>query len=517
MPEKVALINLGCPKNLVDSEVMLGHLKSQGFELTANPDAADVVVVNTCGFLRDAAQESVNTLLEAAERKRDGTLKAVVAAGCMTQRFGADVAEAMPEVDGFIGVGQGHELPNIVRRVLDGERAAALQGPSAGFEGYGLRLQATPSHTAYVKVSEGCDRKCAFCIIPQIRGGMVSRPIEDIVREARLLAVQGTREIILIGQDRALVAWEEARLRNLYQIDATCPLVTKVHMEAQRHHAEGLEIILIGQDPTRYGVDLREQSRTRPHTHTPTHLLPNLLERLNDIPELRWIRLMYLFPDRHAPAVMDAIAELPKVCKYVDIPFQHASADVLRRMNRPGSGEQYLELLKRMRARCPEVSVRSTFIVGFPGETEAHFQETLAFTEAARMDWVGVFRYSPEEGTPAAEMEQVPARMAKERYRRLMELQQRVSTERQNRWVGREVEVVLEVRDGDQGAGRTAGQAPEVDGETVLDLRGMPEARPGDFLLAEVTGAGQYDLEARALELRHRPPFRSPELLHIGV
>jgi ribosomal protein S12 methylthiotransferase len=466
MPEKVALINLGCPKNLVDSEVMLGHLKSQGFELTADADTADVVVVNTCGFLRDAAQESVNTLLEAAERKREGTLKAVVAAGCMTQRFGADVAEAMPEVDGFIGVGQGHALPDIVRRVVRGERAAALQGPSAGFEGYGLRLQATPSHTAYVKVSEGCDRKCAFCIIPQIRGGMVSRPVEDIVREARLLAAQGTREIILIGQD-----------------------------------------------PTRYGIDLRSQTDSQ----TSTHLLPHLLERLNDIPELRWIRLMYLFPDRHAPAVMDAIADLPKVCKYVDIPFQHASAEVLRRMNRPGSGADYLKLLERMRSRCPDVSIRSTFIVGFPGETEAHFQETLAFTEAARMDWVGVFRYSPEEGTPAAEREQVPARTAKERYRRLMELQQSVSAERQQRWLGRTVEVVLEVRDGDRGTGRTGGQAPEVDGETVLDLRRMPEARPGDFLLAEVTGAGAYDLEARALELRHRPPFRSPELLHIGV
>lgn len=463
MPEKVALINLGCPKNLVDSEVMLGHLKSQGFELTADADEADVVVVNTCGFLQDAAQESVNTLLEAAERKRQGSLKAVVAAGCMTQRFGADVADAMPEVDGFLGVGQGHALPDVVRRVLGGERAAVLQGPSAGFEGYGLRLQATPSHTAYLKVSEGCDRKCAFCIIPQIRGGMVSRPVDAIVQEARLLAAQGTREVILIGQD-----------------------------------------------PTRYGVDLRESNET-------AHLLPELLARLNDIPELRWIRLMYLFPDRHAPAVMDAIASLPKVCNYVDIPFQHASQEVLRRMNRPGSGAEYLKLLERMRAQCPDVSIRSTFIVGFPGETEEHFQEVIDFSRAAQMDWVGVFRYSPEEGTPAAEMEQVPVRVSKQRYRRLMELQQEISAARQQRWVGRKIEVVLEVRDGDRGTGRSAGQAPEVDGETVLDLSATPELRPGDFLLAEVTGAGPYDLEARALELVHRPPFRRPDLLHIGL
>lgn len=462
MPEKVALISLGCPKNLVDSEVMLGHLKSQGYELTADAGEADVVVVNTCGFLQDAAQESVNTLLEAAERKKQGSLKAVVAAGCMTQRFGADVAEAMPEVDGFLGVGQGHALPDVVRRVLEGERAAVLQGPSAGFEGYGLRLQSTPSHTAYLKISEGCDRKCAFCIIPQIRGGMVSRTVDAIVREAQILAAQGTREVILIGQD-----------------------------------------------PTRYGVDLKGEEST--------HLLPDLLARLNDIPELRWIRLMYLFPDRHAPAVMDAIASLPKVCKYVDIPFQHASQRVLRLMNRPGSGAESLALLERMRAQCPEVSIRSTFIVGFPGETEEDFQEVLDFTRAARMDWVGVFQYSPEEGTPAAEREQVPARVIRSRYRRLMELQQEISTLRQQRWHGKEVEVVLEVRDGDRGTGRTPGQAPEVDGETVLDLSLLPEARPGDFLRARVTGSGPYDLEAQALEVVHRPPLRAPDLLHIGV
>jgi ribosomal protein S12 methylthiotransferase len=459
MPEKVALINLGCPKNLVDSEVMLGHLRSRGYELTSHPDEADVIVVNTCGFLQDAAQESVNTLLEAAERKRQGSLKAVVAAGCMTQRFGDDVADAMPEVDGFLGVGQAHALPDVVQRVLQGERAAVLRGPSAGFEGYGLRLQSTPSHTAYLKISEGCDRKCAFCIIPQIRGGMVSRTVDQIVREAEVLAAQGTREVILIGQD-----------------------------------------------PTRYGVDLGDAAR-----------LPELLERLNNVQDLRWVRLMYLFPDRHAPAVMDAIAELPKVCSYVDIPFQHASREVLRGMNRPGGAREYLALLERMRERCPDVSIRSTFITGFPGETEEQFEEVMDFVRAARMDWVGVFRYSPEEGTPAAAREQVPARAAKERYRRLMELQQEISAQRQARWVGREVEVVLENRDGDRGAGRTAGQAPEVDGETVLDLAGWPDLRPGDFLRARVTGSGVYDLEARPVELLHRPPLRRADLLHIGV
>ena len=464
MAEKIALINLGCPKNLVDAEVMLGHLKAQGYELTADADDADVVVVNTCGFLQDAAQESVDTLLAAAERKKEGRLRAVVAAGCMTQRFGADVAEAMPEVDGFLGVGQGHSLPDVVRRALAGERPSVLTGPSAGFEGYGLRLQATPTYTAYLKVSEGCDRKCAFCVIPQIRGTMVSRPIEAIVREAEVLAAQGTREIILIGQD-----------------------------------------------PNRYGVDLADGNSTR-------HLLPQLLERLNDVRDLRWIRLMYLFPDRHAEPILKAIARLPKVCKYVDMPFQHTSADVVRAMNRPGNGQEYLRMLEKLRGACPEVSVRSTFIVGFPGETEAHFEELSEFARSVQLDWGGVFRYSPEEGSAAALLpDEVSRRVSRSRYDRLMQLQQEISVERQRRWIGKRVEVLLESVQGEQGTGRTQGQAPEVDGETHLDLSSLPDSRPGDFVLAEVTGSGPYDLEARALELLHRPPLRRPDLLHIGV
>lgn len=463
MAEKIALVNLGCPKNLVDAEVMLGHLRARGYEITADAEAADVVVVNTCGFLEASAQESVDTLLAAAERKKDGSLRAVVAAGCMTQRYGGDVAEAMPEVDGFLGVGQAHQLPEVVRRVLEGERAAILTGPAAGFEGYGLRLQATPSHTAYLKVSEGCDRKCAFCIIPQIRGGMVSRTADAIVQEAEVLAAQGTREVILIGQD-----------------------------------------------PTRYGIDLPGDSGSR-------YPLAGLLARLNEVETLRWVRLMYLFPDRHASLALEAVASLPKVCKYVDIPFQHTSPEVLRAMNRPGSGQEYLHLLEKLRESCPEVAVRSTFIVGFPGETDAHFEELLEFVRAAELDWVGVFRYSPEEGTPAATRRQVPKRVSRERYDRLMSVQQEISTRRLRHWVGQSVEVVVESINGATGVGRTQGQAPEIDGETRLDLRALPDTRPGDFIRVEVTGSGEYDLEARAVSLLHRPPLRHPELLQIGV
>src|SRR5438874_1737794 len=245
---------------------MLGHLGAAGYELTLDAGEADVVVVNTCGFLQSAAQEAVDTLLKAAEWKRQGRCRAVVAAGCMTQRYGADVAEAMPEVDGFLGVGQAHELPEIVRRALAGERPLALKGPAAGFEGYGLRLQATPSWTAYVKVSEGCDRRCAFCVIPGIRGDMVSRPVEQVAEEVEALVARGVREVVLIGQD-----------------------------------------------PTRYGVDLGQG-----------HRMVALLERLNAVRDLRWIRVMYLFPYRHAGPVPQATASLPNVRDYAAIPAQHA-------------------------------------------------------------------------------------------------------------------------------------------------------------------------------------------------
>ena len=459
MPEKIALINLGCPKNLVDAEVMLGHLRAQGYDLTADASDADVVVVNTCGFLQASAQESVNTLLEAAERKGNGRLRAVVAAGCMTQRFGQDAADALPEVDGFLGVGQAHRLPELVSRVLGGERAAITTGPAAGFEGYGLRYQSTPSWTAYVKVSEGCDRNCAFCVIPKIRGEMVSRSVEAIAREVELLVAQGTREIVLIGQD-----------------------------------------------PTRYGVDRG------------SHRMVELLHRLNEVRDLRWIRVMYLFPDRHVTPVLQAVAELPRVAKYVDMPFQHASRAVLRRMNRPGSAQEYLALLANLRKACPDVTVRSTFIVGFPGETDAEFAELCEFVEAAELDYMAAFRYSREENTTAHDLpEQVAARTIRERYQRLMALQQPITHRRLGRWIGREIEVLVEEVSEGSATGRAQGQAPEVDGEVRLRLDALAgEVRPGDFVLARVRDVETYDFVADAVSLLHRSPRRDPSLLQIA-
>jgi ribosomal protein S12 methylthiotransferase len=443
MAEKVALISLGCPKNLVDSEMMLGQLQTNGYELTPDAADADVIVVNTCGFLGAAAQESVEALLEAAERKKGGKCRAVIAAGCMTQRFGTEAAASLPEVDGFIGVGQVQALPGVVRAALHGERTAPLQGPSAGFEGYGLRIRSTPSWSAYVKVSEGCDRKCAFCVIPSIRGPMVSRSIEAIAAEAELLAGQGTRELVLVGQD-----------------------------------------------PTRYGVDRGEGFQ-----------LAALMRRLARVESLRWVRLMYLFPDRSADAVIEVLATEERVCNYVDIPFQHASRSVLRRMNRPGSGEEYLAFLEKLRRACPDVSVRSTFITGFPGETESEFQELLQFVQAAQLDWVGVFPFSPEEGSPAHDMpDRVPRRAAEARRRELMRRQREISATQRRRWVGRELEVLVEriSAAGRRGAGRSEGQAPEIDG--IIRLRTgarQPPLVPGQFVRARVTGSTSYDLDAR--------------------
>ena len=459
MGERVALINLGCPKNLVDSEVMLGHLGAEGFELTGDLDSADVVVVNTCGFLEASAQESVNTLLSAARRKKDGQVRAVVAVGCMTQRYGAEVANAMPEVDGFLGVGQGQELPDVVRRVLSGERVTQVTGPAAGFEGYGLRLQQTPHHTAYLKISEGCDRNCAFCVIPSIRGKMVSRPISDLVFEARQLAARGVRELILVGQD-----------------------------------------------PTRYGVDLGG------------HQLVELLTELSRIEDLRWIRVMYLFPDRHAAAVLEAIATLPRLCRYVDMPLQHAAPEILRSMNRPGGDDEFLAMIETARALCPEMVVRSTFIVGFPGETREAYQRLAAFVHNAQLDWVGVFQYSKEEGSPAAAMsQQITAHARRDRYHRLMRIQRDVTRKRLRKSIGSQIEVLVEQVTGNAGVGRSMGQAPEIDGETHLDLTALPPSAPGDFVLAEITGSSEYDLTAKALRLLHRSPARTPELLQIGV
>lgn len=455
---RVALINLGCPKNLVDAEVMSAHLLADGFELTSSPDDADVIVVNTCGFLEASAQEAVDTLLEAAERKKNGRCRAVIGVGCMTQRYGRQAAEAMPEVDGFLGTGQASELPGMIRSALSGRREVRIGSPSAGFESYGIRFQSTLPATAYVKVSEGCDRNCTFCAIPGIRGPMRSRTIGAILEEARRLVERGTRELILIGQD-----------------------------------------------PTRYGVDLG------------AHQMVELLTRLDEIPDLKWIRLMYLFPDRHMEPILEAAAALPRVCAYVDMPFQHAAAPLLRAMNRPGSGQDNARMLQNLRRTWPDVTIRSTFIVGFPGETADHFDELLDFLKTTQLDWVGAFQYSPEDGTPAATMpNQVPPAVVAERYDRLMQTQQAITAARLSRWVGRETEVLITESRGDGWIGRAVNQAPDVDGEVHLTGGDFP-VRPGDFVATVITAIHNYDLVGEGVRVTLPAAAYSNSLVDLTV
>jgi len=460
MPARVSLINLGCPKNLVDAEVMLGQMHSRGFELTGDPTEADVVIVNTCGFLAASVRESLETLAAVSRLKATGRCRAVIAAGCMAQRYGDALAEALPEVDGIVGVGQALALPEVIERALAGDRPLHLPPPAAGFEAYDRRLPSTPRWTAYVKLSEGCDRHCSFCAIPAIRGPMVSRPAEAILREVEALVARGVREVILIGQD-----------------------------------------------PNRYGVDRGEG-----------HALPRLLEALAAIPDLRWIRLMYLFPDRHLVPILATAARLPRVCAYVDVPMQHASPAILRAMNRPGSGDEFLAMLAEYRSARPEAFVRSTFIVGFPGETEAHFRELLDFLAAAELDWVGAFEYSREEGTPAAARRPVARRVRRERYHRLMSLQREITARRLAWRVGSRAEAVIERIDPEGAVGRIYGQAPEIDGETWFEAPLPADVRPGDFVEVAITGAREYDLVARVERLLHRPPLPAPrELIELQV
>ncbi len=436
--QKVHLVTLGCPKNVADSELMLGMLAHAGFEITPNPQIADVLVVNTCAFVEAAKKESIDAIMEAAEFKKNGTGRRLIVSGCLAQRYGAQLREEMPEVDVFVGTGNFLDLPDLIKQTETFEdrpipyAGAAHVLPRADLP----RIRTGDFYTAYLKISEGCDHKCAFCIIPKIRGRHESRPMADIVAEAEALVDSGAREINLIAQDL-----------------------------------------------TAYGRDL-----------DPRASLAELLVELNEIPDLRWIRLLYCYPNFITNELLDAVAGLPKVVKYIDMPLQHADDAVLRAMKRERSGAALSALLERVRDRVPGVTLRSSFIVGFPGETDEAFERLLSFVEREQFDRVGVFTYSREENTAAGLMDnQVPARVKRERRRRLMETQAAISLRKNKALVGQDLEVLVE---GDLAGratrlrGRTACQAPDIDGMVVL--RG--EAEPGEFVRARIKEARTYDL-----------------------
>ena len=433
------MVSLGCPKNLVDGEVMLGRLKERGYALVGDVREADVLVVNTCAFIDRAKRESVDAVLEMAREKETGRARRLVVTGCLTQRYDAELRREIPEIDATLGTGQ---VDDIVRAV-EGQTAVEGGAPTWVYDHTTPRVLSTPPWLAYVKISEGCDYTCSFCIIPTLRGKHRSRNLEDIVAEARALAARGVKEVVLVGQDS-----------------------------------------------TRYGLD-----------HGLRDGLAYLLRRLGRIEGLRWIRVMYAYPATLTDPLLDAMAGEERVVKYVDIPLQHASESVLRRMKRPTGRGNLLGMVERIRARVPGVAIRTSFIVGFPGETEADFGLLLALVEAAEFDNVGVFTYSDEEGTTAFDLSgRVPARVKESRRRRLLGTQKRIALRRNRRLVGRQVEVLVEGPHPESDLllrGRTAAQAPEVDGMVIL---AEGTAEPGAFVPCEVTEAHPYDLVARVLD-----------------
>lgn len=433
---KVALISLGCPKNLVDSEGAVGEISRAGHEITDDLSRAEAIVVNTCGFIESAREESVEAILQAVEQKRSGCCRAVIVIGCLSQRFGADLARELKDVDVFLGVGHVGAVAGAVESALGGRRAVSSAKPPTQWVEPGRRVRSTPPWTAYLKISDGCDNRCAYCAIPDIRGPFRSRPRKQIVEEAMRLADEGVRELILVGQDS-----------------------------------------------TQYGADLG-----RPES------LPRLLEELDGIDGLRWIRVMYCYPSKIDADLVRAVTSLQKVVRYLDIPFQHADEAMLRAMNRRGTAESYMRLIDDLRSACPEIALRSTFIVGFPGESDAAFRRLLEFVGSARLDRVGVFAYSAEEGTPAAALGRRPGRKkAAERLDELMRLQQRISLERNRSLVGRQMDVLVEGFAEGCAVGRSYRDAPEIDG--LVYVRGC-RSDAGEFVRATVTEATEYDLTA---------------------
>ncbi len=477
---KIGLVSLGCPKNLVDSEVMLGLAQQAGHELTNDAADAEVLVVNTCAFIDRAKQESIDTILEMAQHKKDGACRRLIVTGCLAERYRDELKKEIPEIDAILGTGEVPEIVNAIGSHAAGRpegrplpltfyRASAVSEapstlseapstledppsilehppkmlPTYIYDAETPRLMATPTHYAYVKIAEGCDYKCAFCIIPTLRGQYRSRPAESIVREARSLAARGVKELLLISQDT-----------------------------------------------TFYGIDRGERGA-----------LARLLRALNEVDGLEWIRLLYLYPTTIDEDTLAAMAECEKVCNYIDLPLQHASNTMLKRMKRPGTRQTYDNLLARIRTRVPGVALRTTFIVGFPGETNADLEELCAFIGDHAFDHVGVFTYSHEDGTSAfALADDVPARTKTARRNRVMGLQKRLVKNRQRARVGERARILIEGPSSDHDLvlrGRLDTQAPDIDASVFLTECDPSAYRSGDFAEVEIVGARDYDLIAK--------------------
>ena len=433
---KIGFVSLGCPKNLVDSEVMMGLVEARGHQLTVRPSEADAIVVNTCSFIDPAKQESIDTILEMAEYKKFGQARRLVVAGCLVERYREELRTRIPEVDAVLGT---NELEHIVAHCEGIEVDSSAPEPYL-YHDFTPRRPATPRHMAYVKINEGCDHPCTFCIIPKFRGRFRSRRFESVVREAENLFGQGVGEINLIGQDT-----------------------------------------------TAYGEDLGIEDG-----------LPRLLERLAGIEGAGWIRFLYAYPNRVTQKLLDTIAAHHALCKYIDIPLQHASAAVLKRMKRGASGDIFLKLIERIRATIPGVGVRTSFIAGFPGETEEDFGELCQFVEAAQFDRVGVFRYSDDETSESCHLDgKLDNRTIYNRQRRLMALQKKISRARNRALVGGRFRILVTGPSAETDLlweGRLETQAEEIDGKTYLTDFGDTAPQPGSFGVVRITRAADYDL-----------------------
>ena len=441
--QKFNIISLGCARNLVDSEVMAGVLHQNDYELVPEPETADIVLINTCGFIAAAKEESIDTILDVARLKEEGKVKKLIVAGCLSQRYPNELAKELPEVDFFIGTG---EVPRIAEILKEHEAQARRQYvglPSYLYDHSTPRIRSTPSYTAFVKVSEGCDHKCAFCIIPQMRGPHRSRSIDSIFNEACKLTENGVKEINLIAQDL-----------------------------------------------TAYGRDRKDGTT-----------LEGLLSELANVPQLHWLRLLYAYPNFLDDALLEVIRDSEKICKYIDIPFQHISQSILQRMRRGKSGSSVREATQKLRKFIPGLTLRTSLIVGFPGETDTDFSELLDFVEEAEFERLGVFKYSPEEGTAAARMgSQVSEQVKERRWQEVMDLQSVISRKKNEGLIGTIQRVMIDdvALNSERVIGRTRGHAPEVDGVVFVESddsrpKRVP-VRPGDMIDVKITGALDYDL-----------------------
>ena len=438
---KIGMVSLGCPKNLVDSEVMLGLIREKQLEITNDPAEADLIIVNTCGFIESAKEESINTVLQMAEYKQNGSCKYLVMTGCLGQRYADELFESMPEVDAIVGTDSFTDIGWVIDQVMAGKRLKHLQKLESKNVAMPPRMLTTPGYMAYLKIAEGCDNCCSYCIIPQLRGPYTSRPYDEVLAEAKALADSGIKELIVVAQDT-----------------------------------------------TRYGEDT-----------TGKLLLPQLLHDLNALEGIEWIRVMYLYPNNFTDELIEAFATLDKVCKYIDIPLQHASDRLLDSMNRFDTREQVETLLNKLRTRIPGITIRTTFIVGFPGETEEDFEELKDFVEKQRFENAGVFQYSQEEGTVAGAMEnQIAAEVKENRYHELMALQAGISEEIHQEREDAELDVLVEGFDEDNLAyGRSTHEAPDIDG--TIFIENAEGLAVGDMVRVRILQGFTYEMVGEKL------------------